>query len=182
MTIIKRHPWATYFCWNRALNVEFSIFCALRYRTSLKSMNQKSLNVKFPFNPTLGTTGNFASPLLTIHSKSISLWTACGRMAVYGVLTGEPHHAKRSLMAWVVVIPKEGRVRGAVPALILVWHWLFILFCREFDTFGFSSMGKQLGKVPYLSILIYERWAGAAPCAGPSFGMTTTQAIRDLLA
>ncbi len=29
-------------------------------------------------------------------------------------------YAKRSLMSWVVVIPKEGRARGAAPALLLV--------------------------------------------------------------
>ncbi len=32
------------------------------------------------------------------------------------------HYTKRSLMSWVVVIPKEGRASVAVPALLLVWH------------------------------------------------------------
>ena len=34
-------------------------------------------------------------------------------------------HTKMSLMAWIVVIPKEGWVRVAAPILILVWHRLF---------------------------------------------------------
>ena len=37
-------------------------------------------------------------------------------------------YAKRSLMSWIVVIPKEWRARGAAPALLLVWHWLFRFF------------------------------------------------------
>ncbi len=35
------------------------------------------------------------------------------------------HHAKRSLMAWVSVIAKEGWARVAAPILLSVWHWLF---------------------------------------------------------
>ena len=31
---------------------------------------------------------------------------------------------KRSLMSWVVVIPKEGRALVATPTLLLVWHRL----------------------------------------------------------
>ncbi len=31
-------------------------------------------------------------------------------------------------MSWVSVIPNEGRARGAVPALLLVWHRLFRIF------------------------------------------------------
>ncbi len=33
-------------------------------------------------------------------------------------------YAKRSLMSWVVIMPKEGRARRAAPALLLVWHRL----------------------------------------------------------
>ncbi len=35
------------------------------------------------------------------------------------------HYAKRPLMSWVVVIPKEGWAHVAAPILLLVWHWLF---------------------------------------------------------
>ena len=31
-------------------------------------------------------------------------------------------HVKRSVMSWVVAIPKEGRAFMAVPALLLIWH------------------------------------------------------------
>ncbi len=37
-----------------------------------------------------------------------------------GLKASGRHHAKRSLMARVGVIPKEGRARGAAPALLLV--------------------------------------------------------------
>ena len=47
---------------------------------------------------------------------SNNLWVA----QIYGL-----RYAKRSLMSWVIVIPKEGRARGAAPALLLVWHRLF---------------------------------------------------------
>ncbi len=41
-------------------------------------------------------------------------------------------YAKRSLMSWVVVIPKGGRARVAAPALLLVRHRLFRFFIFEF--------------------------------------------------
>ncbi len=48
-------------------------------------------------------------------------------------------YAKRSLMSWVVVKPKEGRVRVAAPALVLVWHrlFLFIYFSKKIFEFLF---------------------------------------------
>ena len=42
-------------------------------------------------------------------------------------------YAKRSLMSWVVVIPKEGQPRGAAPNLLLVWHRLFRFFFFFFE-------------------------------------------------
>ncbi len=40
-------------------------------------------------------------------------------------------YAKRSLMSQVIVIPTEGRARGAAPALLLVWHRLFRIFWKK---------------------------------------------------
>ncbi len=44
-------------------------------------------------------------------------------------------HAKRSLTAWVGVIPKEGRARVAAPFILLAWHRLFRFFLSIFDKF-----------------------------------------------
>ncbi len=65
---------------------------------------------------------------------------------------------KRSLimlMAWVVVIPKEGRVCMAASALLLVWYWLFrfYLFIYLFIFFFFWKVG----------VIPKEGWA--RPCA-----------------
>ncbi len=74
-------------------------------------------------------------------------------------------YAKRSLMPWVVVIPKEGR---ACITLLLVWHRLF----QKKKFFLQKNLNSRCHT---------KRRAGAAPRARPSFGMTTTQGIRDLL-
>ncbi len=57
-----------------------------------------------------------SSPFIPIHPHSPFIWHVliCGQ-----------RYAKRSLMSWVYVIPKEGPVHVATPALLLVWHWLF---------------------------------------------------------
>ncbi len=52
-------------------------------------------------------------------------------------------YAKRSLMSWVGVIPKEGRARGAAPALLLVWHRLFKFFLKKKLNF-FLGGGEKL--------------------------------------
>ena len=85
---------------------------------------------------------------------------------------------KRSLMFWVVVIPKEGR--RAEPRPPFFWY----------DTDFLEFFGKVWKCVSWLYIYILflksrchtKRKAGAAPCARPSFGVTTTHDIRDLFA
>ncbi len=64
-------------------------------------------------------------------------------------------YAKRSLMSWVVVRPSFG-MKPTFP--------------------------KKKKKFKKKSRCHTKRRAGAAPCARPSFGMTPTQAIRDLFA
>ena len=72
---------------------------------------------------------------------------------------------KRSLMAWVDVIPKEGWALW--PSRSFFWY--------DTDFLGFFSF--------FFSVTCHtKRGAGAASHAHPSFGMTRTQAIRDLLA
>ncbi len=88
-------------------------------------------------------------------------------------------YAKRSLMAWVIVVPKEGRVCVAVPTLILVWHRLFQKKLKE--------KFKKIYNIFFLQKILKSRChtkrrAGAATRARPSFGMTQTQDIRDLFA
>ncbi len=60
---------------------------------------------------------------------------------IYGL-----HYAKRSLMSWVVVIPKEGWTgnlphitvtwKGNLSILLLVWHRLFKFFFEKKNKFG----------------------------------------------
>ena len=91
---------------------------------------------------------------------------------------------KRSLISWVVVIPKEGwfvcKLYGY--ALLLVWHRLFSFF------FLFLKI-YILFLLFYLFIFFNFFWksryhrkrrAGAAMRAHPCFGVAPTQAIRDL--
>ncbi len=47
-------------------------------------------------------------------------------------------YTKRSLMPWVVVIPKEGRARLPSPALLLVQHRLFRFFFFARLSFGMT--------------------------------------------
>ncbi len=47
------------------------------------------------------------------------------RIQSHVLLVCRRHHTKRSLMAWVGVIPKEGSASVAEPILLLVWHRLF---------------------------------------------------------
>ncbi len=60
-------------------------------------------------------------------------------------------YTKRSIISWVVVIPKEGWARVAAPALLLVWHRLFRFyfwkkkfskFCWIFFFFFFLNFDK----------------------------------------
>ncbi len=46
--------------------------------------------------------------------------------------SGGLRHTKGSLIAWVVVIPKEEQARVAAPILLLVWHRLFSIFLSFF--------------------------------------------------
>ena len=55
----------------------------------------------------------------------------CRRYNVFGWPCGL-RYAKRPLMSWVIVIPKEGRARR-----VLVWHRLFRFFFFEKFIFGF---------------------------------------------
>ena len=66
---------------------------------------------------------------------------------------------KKSLMSWVIVTPKERWARVAASILLLVWDRL-------------SKKKKKCKK------LVSDQKNGSAH---PSFGMTTTQFIRDLL-
>ncbi len=98
-------------------------------------------------------------------------------------------HTKRSLMSWVVVIPKEGRAHVAAPAFF--WYDTnfldFVLFCFFFVLFILFIY------LFYFILFIYffflkslccytKRRVGATTCAYPSFGMTPSQDIRDLFA
>ena len=69
--------------------------------------------------------------------------TSCGNW-IHHLISSESwsdwcyRQAKRSLMAWAVVIPKE---YGTAPALLLVWHRLFRFF---WEFFFFSQAIKDL--------------------------------------
>ncbi len=92
------------------------------------------------------------------------------------------HHAKRSLMSWVVVIPKEGWARGAALILLLIWHRLFRFFYLELGFFAKPSSYRTIIVLVLKSRCHTKRRAGGATHARPSFGMTQTQDIRDFFA
>ncbi len=75
-------------------------------------------------------------------------------------------YAKRSLTSWVVVIPKEGRARPHFSKKKKI-----TFFQKKFF---FQKIIKSRCHT--------KRRAGAAPRARSSFGMTPTQAMRDLFA
>ncbi len=114
---------------------------------------------------------------------------------ISGCDISDHNNSKRSLLSWVVVIQKEGRAHMAVPALLLVWHRLFrfsFSFVKNFDLFYFyffwkkklisSSFFKK--KLIFLSCISSQchtnRRMGTATRAHSPFGMTLTQASRDL--
>ncbi len=66
------------------------------------------------------------------------------------------HYAKRSLMSWVVVIPKEGRGHRAAPALLLVWHRLFKKRRKKNQTF--SKYSKKSVSYPSILLLVWQRF------------------------
>ncbi len=65
------------------------------------------------------------------------------------------HHAKRSLMSWVVAIPKEGLVQPRVPILLLVWQWL-----RTLGTFSHHAACMIHGSPGYVysSNTLFQIW------------------------
>ncbi len=82
-------------------------------------------------------------------------------------------YAKRSLMSWVVVIPKEGWT-GNPSILLLVWHRLFkkkilIFFLKFIYSIHFFFFLKSRCHTKRRMLPVH-----------PSFGMTMTQDIRDL--
>ncbi len=82
-------------------------------------------------------------------------------------------HAKRTLMSWVIVLPKEGWACVAAPIFLLVWH-------RLFGIQNISKKNNKKKKKNSESRCHTKRRVGAATRAHPSFGMTTAQDIRDL--
>ncbi len=79
-------------------------------------------------------------------------------------------HAKSSLIAWVSVIPKKRHVW-----FLLVWHRFFLEKKNNKKFFSKKRKKKKADVTPK------EDWA-CCMFAYPSFGMTLTQAIRDLFA
>ena len=75
-------------------------------------------------------------------------------------------HAKRSMIAWVFVIPKEG---WWLRLPFFWYHTDFLIFVLFFNFFGFS-------------FLFFWNYFPSKSRRHPSFGMTVTQAIRDLFA
>ncbi len=71
------------------------------------------------------------------------------------------HHAKRSLISWVVVRPKDG--------------WAHVGIFKK------KKKKKKFDKKNLKSRCHTKRRLGAAMRIRPSFGLTATQAIRDLL-
>ena len=96
-------------------------------------------------------------------------------------------HAKMSLMSWVVVIPKEGWARVAAPSLLLVSKKKKkkAIFFRRYWVENYDIIILCTNTIFRLNL-----WSsgavGVIPKEGrarrPSFGMTTTQDIRDLFA
>ena len=76
-------------------------------------------------------------------------------------------HEKKDFKVFVVLIPKEGLVGGALPILILVWHRLKI--CNALPS-----------QIITCSRCHTKRRIGEAPPTNPSFGMTMTKKLRSV--
>ncbi len=78
-------------------------------------------------------------------------------------------------MSWVVVIPKEGRARGAAPALILVLQRLFKKKKKKY----IQNLSKKFFSKKSMS---YPKKGGRGPARPSFFWYDMTQDIRDLFA
>ncbi len=111
----------------------------------------------------------------TLDFTDVLFWTASNTLRDPTEFSYGLRCAKRYLMSWVVVIPKEGRARVTPTFYIFFWQKFFFLFLNFFFFFFFFFFFLK-------SRCHTKRRAGAAPRARPSCGMTPTQAIRDLFA
>ncbi len=66
-------------------------------------------------------------------------------------------HARRSLMSWVAVIPKEGRACMAAPTLLLVWHRPFRFFWFFFFFFFFFLESRCCCGQPWKWHMFWKR-------------------------
>ncbi len=76
------------------------------------------------FNPCMGQLILISYTSISKYNHSFTISYRCRAvpcLPCWAVPCGL-RYAKRSLMSWVVVVPKERRARGAAPALLLVLH------------------------------------------------------------
>ena len=109
-----------------------------------------------------------------------------------------------SFKIFVVVIPKEGLTGGAWPIVLLLWHWLPNIICKDNRKQSYSGclIKRRINRhQPLQSFFWYDtdyticeccrlqiishcntkRRICGAPQANPYFGMTPTKILEDVL-